>query len=417
MNRFVGPIVLSLLLAACGQRAATPSLDPYAAEYAAHPSQPWISSSVSALSLTPGVNTLYYETPTYASSGWGPIEVNRSNGGRAQLDGHPLTLGGEVFMKGYGVHSTSELRYALAGTGATCTRFSAIVGVDDEVGNRGSVVFQVWADGVKLADSGVLRGSDGIQTITADLTGRSNLRLVVTDAGDGNSYDHADWVNPIISCVASGLPDTTPPVLGACFFNVKSPSSQYFLLGLAQDERSVRRLRIYDADSNELLNSTDPADNTGKFSIDPGPPSATAPCAVQDQEPRHAYNWSTYVQALPFSARHLRLVAEDTSGNTTTKLLTMDQGAVRTSAMSPDHGRAGTVVTVTGIGFTADSVVHFGNGPDSELKPIVIDGNRLTFVVPALPPDAPRYVGDVFVTTPGTGVDRLNPYLTFSYDE
>ncbi|WP_350241136.1 NPCBM/NEW2 domain-containing protein [Deinococcus sonorensis] len=201
-------LALSLLLAACGQQATSPT-DPYAAEYAAHPSQPWTSSALSALSLTPGTNTLGYEKPTYASSGWGPIEVNRSNGGRQQLDGNPLTIGGQVYAKGYGVHSTSELRYSLASAGATCTSFTATVGIDDEVGTKGSVVFEVWADGKKLTDSGVVRGSDGPKTLTADLTGKSSLSLRVTDAGDGNFYDHADWVNPTISCQATTQPHLT----------------------------------------------------------------------------------------------------------------------------------------------------------------------------------------------------------------
>ncbi|MFC4453537.1 NPCBM/NEW2 domain-containing protein [Deinococcus sonorensis] len=204
MKKRTAPLVLSLLLAACGQQSSSPTAadDPWAAEYAAHPSDPWVSTHLSALSLTSGTNTLGYEKPTYATSGWGPIEVNRSNGGRAQLDGNPLTMGGEVYSKGYGVHSNSELRYDLTGTGATCTQFSALVGIDNEVGSKGSVVFQVWADGVKVADSGVIYGSFPARRITADLTGKKQLRLVVTDAGDGNFYDHADWANPVINCSA-----------------------------------------------------------------------------------------------------------------------------------------------------------------------------------------------------------------------
>jgi hypothetical protein len=29
-----------------------------------------------------------------------------------------------------------------------------------------------------------------------DVTGRTQLRLVVTDAGDGDDFDHADWGSP-----------------------------------------------------------------------------------------------------------------------------------------------------------------------------------------------------------------------------
>ncbi len=42
--------------------------------------------------------------------------------------------------------------------GGACSVFTAVVGLDDEVGANGSVVFQVWTDGVKRYDSGVMTG-------------------------------------------------------------------------------------------------------------------------------------------------------------------------------------------------------------------------------------------------------------------
>jgi len=36
------------------------------------------------------------------------------------------------------------------------------------------------------------------KTIEVDITGKSKLYLVVTDAGDNFNYDHADWINPAI---------------------------------------------------------------------------------------------------------------------------------------------------------------------------------------------------------------------------
>ncbi|MFC4456553.1 NPCBM/NEW2 domain-containing protein [Deinococcus sonorensis] len=208
MKKLAATLALSLLLAACGQQATSPAADDWAAQYAAHPSDPWMSTRLSALSLTPGVNTLYYETPTSATNGWGPIEVNRSNGGRAANDGHPLTVGGKVYAKGYGVHANSELRYDLTGTGAICTKFTVTVGVDDEVGNNGSVLFILETDnGDRLADSGILHGYDGAKTLSVSLIGRKTLTLRAFYAGDNTYYDHADWLNPQITCISSGTPD------------------------------------------------------------------------------------------------------------------------------------------------------------------------------------------------------------------
>ncbi|MFC0617222.1 Kelch repeat-containing protein, partial [Deinococcus budaensis] len=41
------------------------------------------------------------------------------------------------------------------------------------------------------------------------VSGVNELRLVVTDAGDGLNYDHADWAGARVTCSGSG--DTTPP--------------------------------------------------------------------------------------------------------------------------------------------------------------------------------------------------------------
>ena len=72
--------------------------------------------------------------------------------------------------------------------------------MDQEVGTKGSVVFQVWADGVKLHDSGVLTGSAPPQTVSVDVSGRRQLSLVVTDGGDGVNSDHADWADARVTC-------------------------------------------------------------------------------------------------------------------------------------------------------------------------------------------------------------------------
>ena len=87
----------------------------------------------------------------------------------------------------------SDIRYNLAGR---CTRFTADVGVDDEVGVNGSVTFQVWADGTKLWDSGVMTGASATRTVGpggVDVTGKQQLQLVVTDGGDNINADHGDW--------------------------------------------------------------------------------------------------------------------------------------------------------------------------------------------------------------------------------
>jgi beta-glucanase (GH16 family) len=143
------------------------------------------------------------------TNAWGPVEKNLSNGEQAERDGGPLTIGGTIYNKGFGVHAPADIGYALNGR---CSRFSAVVGVDDEMKDAGSVVFEIWGDGNRLYQSGVITGADGSTSVDVDVRGVAELRLVVADNG-GNGSDHADWADASISC--SGEPLSSCPVIPA----------------------------------------------------------------------------------------------------------------------------------------------------------------------------------------------------------
>jgi len=119
--------------------------------------------------------------------GWG--EPHRAQ----SVDGHPLKVAGTTFAAGIGTHAESVMAIEL---GTPVDGFISAIGVDDEVGTKGSVIFQVWGDGKLLAHSAVMHGGDRADTIAANLKGVKVLLLVVTDAGDGIDYDHADWLRP-----------------------------------------------------------------------------------------------------------------------------------------------------------------------------------------------------------------------------
>src|SRR4051794_8070808 len=132
-----------------------------------------------------------------ATNGWGPVEKDMSNGETAAGDGNPLTLRGTVYPKGLGAHAESDVTYYLGGN---CTKLTADVGIDDETASKGGdVIFQIFADGTKAADSGVLLGSSPAKSLTADLTGATWLRLHV-DPDGANTYDHSDWAGPQLTC-------------------------------------------------------------------------------------------------------------------------------------------------------------------------------------------------------------------------
>ncbi|WP_329372304.1 NPCBM/NEW2 domain-containing protein [Streptomyces sp. NBC_00669] len=132
-----------------------------------------------------------------ATNGWGPVEKDESNGETAAGDGKPITIGGTVFAKGLGTNAPSTITYYLGGG---CSKVTATVGVDDEKNGKGTVEFEVNADGKQVADSGVLKNSDGPKPLSAEVTGAQQVQLIVTDGGDGNDSDHADWADAQVTC-------------------------------------------------------------------------------------------------------------------------------------------------------------------------------------------------------------------------
>jgi hypothetical protein len=155
-----------------------------------------LSASRAAIQVKPGNNDLSTLTYTSATNGWGPLEKNQSNGGRGVSDGHPLTLDGKVYSSGLGVHAASAIKYNLDGQ---CTGFQTDIGVDDEVRSLGSVTFEIWADGVNLFKSAVITGSTPQVSRNVDVTGKKELKLVVTKGGDSIDYDHADWAGAVLT--------------------------------------------------------------------------------------------------------------------------------------------------------------------------------------------------------------------------
>ena len=130
-------------------------------------------------------------------NGWGKAGINKSVGGRS------LGVEGKRYPQGLGLHAPAIAVCPIPG-GAS--RFVAVAGLDDEVRNdpRASVTLEVYGDAKEKGEQPVLLGQSPVlsaETIRAwnfniELNTRfKELRLVVTDAGDGIAADHADWVD------------------------------------------------------------------------------------------------------------------------------------------------------------------------------------------------------------------------------
>jgi regulation of enolase protein 1 (concanavalin A-like superfamily) len=166
----------------------------------------------SAYSTIATVTTPAAQSVTYLSdlpfagtpiNGWGPIERDQTVGGSGADDGQTMVLNGVSYTKGLGTNAISDVSFNLGGAYKS---FLADIGVDDKQLYDGTVNFMVYADGVKVYDSGVMTPDSATQTINLDITGVQTLRLYVGDAGDGPDFDQADWANARLTLAAQ-----TPP--------------------------------------------------------------------------------------------------------------------------------------------------------------------------------------------------------------
>ncbi len=182
-----------------------------------------------------------------ATLGYGVPAKNKS------LDGKTLTIAGKTFERGFGTHAVSSLLILLEGK---ATAFNAKVGIDDEVAGRDAAAeFEIYGDGRKLWSSGIMRIGDSARTCSVDLTGIKKLELVVADGGNGNYYDHADWVdakflttgvttlktyNPIASepYILTPRPAAYPRINTAKVFGVR-PGSPFQFMVVATGDRPM----------------------------------------------------------------------------------------------------------------------------------------------------------------------------------
>lgn len=134
-----------------------------------------------------------------ATNGWGPVEKDMSNGENGAGDGGPLRLDGVTYSKGLGVHSPSTVSYFLGGR---CTRFTATVGIDDEIPDYGSVIFSVLVDGKVKQVSTTMTGTWPSYTFDVDTTGATYLDLNVRSGTSGESGNHGDWADAKVTCTA-----------------------------------------------------------------------------------------------------------------------------------------------------------------------------------------------------------------------
>lgn len=182
-----------------------------------------------------------------ATQGYGTPKSNKT------VDGRPFTIAGKTFERGFGSHAESLLTIILDGK---ATLFTALVGIDDEVkGQRPAAEFVINGDGKELWRSGVMHLGDEARSCSVKLDGVKKLELVVTDGGNGNYYDHVNWVdakfetlgvttfktyNPVSSevYILTPKPSASPKITGAKVFGVR-PGSPFQFMATATGDRPM----------------------------------------------------------------------------------------------------------------------------------------------------------------------------------
>ena len=168
------------------------------------------------------------------------------------VDRNPIRIGGQTFKHGVGTHAESTLEVNLNGQ---AERFTAVVGVDDEViGKPASVEFKLIGDGKELFTSGLKKAGDQPTKVDVDLHGVQRLLLEVGAAGDGIENDHADWadaqfvykgtvpvaspIEPETAVILTPKPAAEPRINGARVVGVR-PTHPFLYVIAATGERPM----------------------------------------------------------------------------------------------------------------------------------------------------------------------------------
>ena len=209
------------------------------------------------------------------TNGWGPPSGIGPTAKQGDTDGGPICVAGTTYPKASGRTPTRPSLSTSPGSTAPASNPSSASTTKSPT--KGTVRFQVWnGTTTMLTQSAVITGASATATIDINITGINNLRLVVTDNGDGNGYDHADWADAKLTCgyIGSGL---TRPRRRS--LNVTPPDRQPQGVSVARRHRS--------------LSCSEPLERVDRVIVDgasspPNPAASTSPCTRHPTTTPHA---------------------------------------------------------------------------------------------------------------------------------
>lgn len=140
--------------------------------------RPVLITKITPITSTTGYGTRQVDMPVNASFGfpkWGFLSVQYA-----------------FYRHGIGTHAPSREVFDI---NRQFKKLSTDYGIDTNGGPQGSVQFLVYGDGKLLFASEIIKRYDLPRHAEININGVKILELVVTDGGNGNFDDHADWLN------------------------------------------------------------------------------------------------------------------------------------------------------------------------------------------------------------------------------
>ena len=105
--------------------------------------------------------------------------------------GGPLTVAGEAFERGIGVHSRSSLIFEIKGA---YREFVTSFGMDDDSGPVADVTVVILVDGQKRFEKAHIRPGMLHGPVRLDVAKAGRLELIVDFGDNGDLQDRFDWI-------------------------------------------------------------------------------------------------------------------------------------------------------------------------------------------------------------------------------
>ncbi|MDR3234733.1 MAG: NPCBM/NEW2 domain-containing protein [Planctomycetaceae bacterium] len=156
---------------------------------------------ISFLVLSVSAETVYIDQLDLAKTacGWQRTAAKKS------VAGNPLSLAGRKFEHGIGHHAPGEIVFNLSQSKG---KFTAWVGIDDEVGKQGHAEFLVYLDEKPVWRSGFMTGGQEAKLCEVPFQADNRqIRLAVDTGPEGYAHDHTDWADAKIEFEPNGYSD------------------------------------------------------------------------------------------------------------------------------------------------------------------------------------------------------------------